>query len=121
MPLIIRTRPHPTVHLLTLSSPPDNRLTPELLHELATQLDDIEADWRRAGGGEMDPAKRNAHEHKGAGAVVLTSACKGFFSNGLDYKNSVKNPRFFPGTSIIDASLGSKGDKRKRVMERLMR
>ena len=97
MPLIIRSQPHPTVHLLTLSAPPDNRLTPELLGELGAHLDDIEADWRKNGGGEMDPAKRKAFEHQGAGAVVLTSACKGFFSNGLDYQKSVKNPRFFPG------------------------
>lgn len=100
MPLITLTHPTPTTHLLTLSAPPDNRLTPAFLHELAAHLDDIEALWRRDGGGEMDPKKRKSEEaapHGGAGCVVITSACKGFFSNGLDYQSSLKDKRFFQG------------------------
>ncbi|GFZ43328.1 hypothetical protein JCM24511_01048 [Saitozyma sp. JCM 24511] len=95
MPLIKLTQPLPTVHLLTLCSPPDNRLTPALLSELSSHLDTIEAHWRSNGGGEMDPKKRDATDLKGAGAVVITSECKGFFSNGLDWEKSIKNPKFF--------------------------
>ena len=97
MPLIKYSQASPTVHVLTLAAPPDNRLTPALLRELGSHLDDIEAKWRTAGGGEMDKGKREAHEHKGAGAVILTSECKGFFSNGLDYARSLKEPKFFQG------------------------
>jgi enoyl-CoA hydratase/carnithine racemase len=99
MPLIKLTQPLPTVHLLTLSSPPDNRLTPTLLSELSSHLDTIEAHWRSNGGGEMDPKKRDATDLKGAGAVVITSECKGFFSTGLDWEKSIKNPKFFESES----------------------
>jgi hypothetical protein len=78
-------------------SPPDNRLTPPLLAELAAHLDTIEGHWRSNGGGEMDASKREKTKLKGAGAVVLTSGCKGYFSNGLDWANAIKNPRFFEG------------------------
>lgn len=102
MPLIEYTQPSPTIHLLTLNAPPDNRLTPPLLRELGAHLDTIEATWRKAGGGEMDKTKRDSFEHKGAGAVILTSACKGFFSNGLDYARSLKEPKFFQGELSCD-------------------
>lgn len=98
--LVTLSRPHPTVWQLDLASPPDNRLTPDLLSTLAAHLDTIEAEWRKSSGtrdkqGPMSDPKTFG-EHKGAGAVVLTGADR-FFSNGLDYLKSLTNPRFFEG------------------------
>ncbi|CAK9783132.1 ClpP/crotonase [Cutaneotrichosporon oleaginosum] len=93
MPNVILSRPSPTVWQLTLNSGPDNRLRPDLLGELSAQLDVIEAEWRKAGGGQRDEAKRG--EHKGAGAVVITSAFPKFFSNGLDPVVLMSTPNFF--------------------------
>ncbi|KAK4688468.1 hypothetical protein P7C73_g1659, partial [Tremellales sp. Uapishka_1] len=83
--LITLSHPHPTIHLLTLSSAPDNRLTPAFLAELAAHLDTIEALWR---GGDQ----------KAGGAVVITSDQGKFFSNGLDYEKAMAVDRFFEGS-----------------------
>lgn len=99
MPLIEISQPAPTTWVLSLNSPPDNRLTPALLHELDDHLDTVEAAWRKTGTAEATPKDRQSMAGKGGGAVILTSSCKGFFSNGLDYENSVKDERFFPGMS----------------------
>lgn len=45
----------------------------------------------------MDPKKREGHEGKGAGALVLTSELPKFFSNGLDFEGSLKINNFFEG------------------------
>ncbi|WVQ71084.1 hypothetical protein IAR50_000609 [Cryptococcus sp. DSM 104548] len=95
MPLLDITRPSETVWQIALNSPPDNRLTPPLLAELAEALDIVELEWRASGGGILDPKKRNTFKNKGAGALVLTSACDRFFSNGLDYVGSLKVDNFF--------------------------
>lgn len=92
------SRPHPTVWQISLSSPPDNRLTPTLLASLDANLDIVEAEWRRSGGGvSLEPKKRG--EHGGAGALIITSSIGKFFSNGLDYEKSSKDNNFFPGES----------------------
>jgi hypothetical protein len=90
----------PGVHLITLSSPPDNRLTPQFLKSLSDNLDDIESKWRAKGGGMSppDPSKKNVKVE--GGAVIITGIGK-FFSNGLDYENANKNKRFFEGMSKI--------------------
>ncbi|BEJ11769.1 hypothetical protein CspHIS471_0202290 [Cutaneotrichosporon sp. HIS471] len=90
---VLLTRPTPTVWQLTLNSGPDNRLRPDLLGELAAQLDVIEAEWRKSGGGEVDESKRG--KNNGAGAVVITSAFPKFFSNGLDPSVLMTTPNFF--------------------------
>ncbi|TYJ52181.1 hypothetical protein B9479_007226 [Cryptococcus floricola] len=95
MPLLALTRPSETVWQISLNSPPDNRLTPPLLAELAEALDIVELEWRNAGGGVQDPKKRSTYKNKGAGALVLTSGCERFFSNGLDYVGSLKVDNFF--------------------------
>jgi len=55
------TKLHPQVHLITLSSPPDNRLTPEFLKSLNDNLDAVELEWRERGGGMSppDPSKKD--------------------------------------------------------------
>lgn len=85
------THPHPLVWQLTLSLPPDNRLTPDALQEMMCRLDQIEADWRRANAGKP-PA-----EWQG-GALVVTGGGPKFFSNGLD-PETTKNPDFTKGAS----------------------
>jgi enoyl-CoA hydratase/carnithine racemase len=83
------TRPHALVWQLTLSQPPDNRMTPDALHELQRRLDQIEADWRRTNAGKP-PA-----EWQG-GALIVTGGGPKFFSNGLD-PETTKDPDFTSG------------------------
>ncbi|RXK42536.1 enoyl-CoA hydratase/isomerase [Tremella mesenterica] len=95
MSLVELSRPSEAVWQLTLCSPPDNRLTPELLSSLSDHLDTIEKEWRLSGGGEMDIKKRKTFPSGGAGAVVLTSGLDKFFSNGLDFGKAMKVDHFF--------------------------
>lgn len=89
----------PNVHLITLSSPPDNRLTPALLKSLSDNLDRIERSWREKGGGSLlpDPSKRDVKVE--GGAVIITGQGR-FFSNGLDYVDANKDKRFFEGEFV---------------------
>ena len=93
-PCTALSRPHPAVWQISLASPPDNRLTPSLLESLAADLDTVEAEWRRSGGGANLTAKKRGDD-SGAGALVLASSCENFFSNGLDYEKSLAIPDFF--------------------------
>ncbi|OCF32917.1 enoyl-CoA hydratase/isomerase [Kwoniella heveanensis BCC8398] len=91
-------RPTPNVWRLNLSSPPDNRLTPELLSELSHALDVVESEWRALrGGGKFDPKERErlGGDGKGAGALILGSGVDKFWSNGLDWARSLKIQNFF--------------------------
>ncbi|KAL7423712.1 hypothetical protein Q5752_001294 [Cryptotrichosporon argae] len=93
-PIVILSRPTPSTWLITLASPPDNRLTPALLGQLAARLDTVEAEWRALGGGKADP--RSGKMGKDVpGALVITSGVLKFFSNGLDYASAMKDERFF--------------------------
>lgn len=67
------TLPHPSIYLLTWTSPPDNRLTPAFLTTLLSALDLIEFRGAALGG---PPA--------GTGVVATTSGIAKFYSNGLD-------------------------------------
>ncbi|KAK8865663.1 hypothetical protein IAR55_000808 [Kwoniella newhampshirensis] len=95
MPYLNLSRPAPTVWQISLASPPDNRLTPPLLSELLEKLDIVETEWRKAGGGLFDPKHREGYEGKGAGSLIITSDVDKFFSNGLDWANSLKIKNFF--------------------------
>jgi enoyl-CoA hydratase/carnithine racemase len=90
------TKLHPEVHLITLSSPPDNRLTPEFLKSLNDNLDAVELEWRERGGG-MSPPDPSKKDVKVEGGAVIITGIDRFFSNGLDYVNANKNKRFFEG------------------------
>ncbi|WWD05476.1 hypothetical protein V865_003553 [Kwoniella europaea PYCC6329] len=89
------SRPSSNTWQISLSSPPDNRLTPELLSEFSSALDQVESQWREVGGGKPLPKQREGYEGKGAGALVVTSGNKKFFSNGLDWERSLKIKNFF--------------------------
>ncbi|WOO86205.1 Enoyl-CoA delta isomerase 3 [Vanrija pseudolonga] len=91
-PLMTLSRPHPVAWVISLHSAPDNRLTPELLHELKANLDIVEAEWRATGAGNPDPKARG--KYQGAGTLVITSSLPKFFSNGLD-PACLSDPNFF--------------------------
>lgn len=97
MPPTTLSYPAPHIWQITLTSPPDHRLTPTLLNSLSNDLDEIEKQWRGSPPSEADlktvgPVKKPI----GAGAVILTGAGR-FFSNGLDFEDSLKNRDFFVG------------------------
>ncbi|RVX69788.1 hypothetical protein B0A52_06433 [Exophiala mesophila] len=71
------TEPSPRVYLLSFSSPPDNRLTPEFNQTFLLALDIIEHRLPK-------------------GVVVTTSSIAKFYSNGLDFENAIRDPTFFP-------------------------
>ncbi|KKY27054.1 putative enoyl hydratase isomerase family protein [Phaeomoniella chlamydospora] len=72
----ICTSPSPKVYLLTFSSPPDNRLTPDFNEAFLLALDIIEARFPK-------------------GVVITTSSIEKFYSNGLDYESAIKDPKFW--------------------------
>ena len=70
------TEPAPRVYVLTISSPPDNRMTPAFCAALIHAMDTIELNHP-------------------AGVVVTTSPIPKFYSNGLDFELAVKTPGFW--------------------------
>jgi hypothetical protein len=93
------TQIHPQIHQITLSSPPDNRLTPEFLKSLSDNLDAVELEWRERGGG-MSPPDPSKKDMKVEGGAVIITGIDRFFSNGLDYVKANQNKRFFEGESL---------------------
>ncbi|KAK3304001.1 ClpP/crotonase-like domain-containing protein [Chaetomium strumarium] len=75
---IVATEPAPAVYLLTITSPPDNRLTTASCTALLDALDLIEF-------GGYTP-----------GVVVTTSGIAKFYSNGLDLEHAVATDGFMP-------------------------
>ncbi|KAL9112831.1 MAG: hypothetical protein Q9227_002908 [Pyrenula ochraceoflavens] len=67
------TLPRPNVYLLTVHSPPDNRLNPSLNHALSLALSTI------------------SHKHP-PGVVITTSSLPKFYSNGLDFSSVQADP-----------------------------
>ncbi|KAJ9096434.1 hypothetical protein QFC21_005256 [Naganishia friedmannii] len=83
------TRPSDLCWRIAFSGPPDNRLTESMLKQLLEALDQVELEWRQ----QSDWSQQFDAKRKG-GALILTSEITKFFSNGLDYENSIKNPNF---------------------------
>ncbi|KAJ9127387.1 hypothetical protein QFC24_000794 [Naganishia onofrii] len=83
------TRPSELCWKIAFNGPPDNRLTENMLKQLLEALDQVELEWRQ----QSDWSKQFDAKRKG-GALILTSEITKFFSNGLDYENSIKNPNF---------------------------
>ncbi|KAK8097204.1 uncharacterized protein PG998_005426 [Apiospora kogelbergensis] len=75
------TEPAPQVYLLTLNSPPDNRLTPPMCAALLEALDRVEFGGLLPGGTPE-------------GVLVTTSAIPKFYSNGLDLQLAMSTPGF---------------------------
>lgn len=75
---IVCTQPAPAVYLLTLTSPPDNRLTTASCTALLDALDLVEF-------GGFAP-----------GVVVTTSGIAKFYSNGLDLEHALGTEGFMP-------------------------
>lgn len=75
---ITATEPAPQVYLLTIISPPDNRLTTASCNALLDALDLIEF-------GGYKP-----------GVLVTTSGISKFYSNGLDLEHALGTPGFLP-------------------------
>lgn len=73
---IICTQPAQRVYLLTIESPPDNRITPAFCASFILALDILDRRFPK-------------------GIVVTTSAISKFYSNGLDYESAVKLKTFF--------------------------
>lgn len=92
MPLTTLTLPPPStalasppIYKLSLSSPPDHRLTPELISSFLAHLDDIERDWfqRRDHIRKKEEAEGKKPGMIGlGGAVVIRGEGERFFSNG---------------------------------------
>ncbi|KAM7220883.1 ClpP/crotonase-like domain containing protein [Rhypophila decipiens] len=76
------TEPHPKIYLLTISSPPDNRLTIHSCQALLDALDLL----------EFSPTICPSKD----GVVVTTSAIPKFYSNGLDLELAMSNADFMP-------------------------
>ncbi|KAM5343171.1 hypothetical protein ACJ41O_014137 [Fusarium nematophilum] len=73
---LVCTEPSPRVYLLTLTSPPDNRLTAAVLKTLLNALDIIEFGYPH-------------------GVVATTSGIPKFYSNGLDLEHAVATEGFW--------------------------
>ncbi|KAI5456547.1 ClpP/crotonase-like domain-containing protein [Mariannaea sp. PMI_226] len=73
---LVCTQPAPAVYLLTLTSPPDNRLTTPVCRALLEALDIIEFGYPH-------------------GVVITTSGIPKFYSNGLDLDHAVKTDGFW--------------------------
>ncbi|KAL1840298.1 hypothetical protein VTJ49DRAFT_587 [Mycothermus thermophilus] len=76
---IVATEPAPQVYLLTITSPPDNRLTTASCTALLDALDMVEF-------GGYKP-----------GVVITTSGIDKFYSNGLDLEHAISTEGFMPG------------------------
>ncbi|KAK4122556.1 ClpP/crotonase [Parathielavia appendiculata] len=76
---IVATEPAPAVYLLTITSPPDNRLTTASCTALLDALDLVEF-------GSYKP-----------GVLVTTSGVPKFYSNGLDLEHALATEGFLPG------------------------
>lgn len=113
--LLTVTRPSDICWRIAFDGPPDNRLTEDMLKQLLEALDQVELEWRQQSQCAVlfadrmiadqailylyssgDWSKQFDPKRKG-GALVLTSEIAKFFSNGLDYENSIKNPNFHLG------------------------
>lgn len=70
------TSPEPKVYLLTLTSPPDNRLTEPVLKAFLNALDILEFGYPH-------------------GVVITTSGIPKFYSNGLDLEHAVATDGFW--------------------------
>jgi Delta3-Delta2-enoyl-CoA isomerase len=88
-----------TLWIIELHNGQDSRLTYELITQgLGPALNAVEKEWRESWRLFMKDQKNNKDEGKGALIIVGRRDQDKFFSNGLDFANSSKDPNFFPKT-----------------------
>ncbi|PPQ88955.1 hypothetical protein CVT25_005054 [Psilocybe cyanescens] len=101
-PLVTLTHPKPSLWILELHHGADNRLTQTVINKgVMPALDAVELEWR-------ERRRTSAHENKskdksknpenaGRGALIIVGRRDQdkFFSNGLNYADSLKDPNFF--------------------------
>ncbi|KAI0686433.1 ClpP/crotonase-like domain-containing protein [Cytidiella melzeri] len=93
--LVTVTHPSASIWLLELHNGADNRLTDHFINKaVLPALDAVERDWRQIW--RAANAKGDKEGAKGALIIVGNRNQHKFFSNGLDYDKSLKNPRFWP-------------------------
>jgi len=93
-PLLTVTHPKPSLWIIELHNGQDNRLTQEFVDKgLMPALDIVEREWRA----QLRTAQQNNDKEGGKGSLIIVGKRDQdkFFSNGLDYANSLKNPNFF--------------------------
>ncbi|KAF5327535.1 hypothetical protein D9619_004364 [Psilocybe cf. subviscida] len=91
-PLVTLTRPKQHLWILELHNGVDNRLTQEFIHKgFLPALDAVEREWRVV----QRAAVKKPQEGGGALIIVGKKDQDKFFSNGLDFANSSKDPNFF--------------------------
>ncbi|KDR78919.1 hypothetical protein GALMADRAFT_244576 [Galerina marginata CBS 339.88] len=96
-PLLTLTHSKPSLWIIELHNGVDNRLTHELINQgFMPALDIVEREWRE----QQRSALQNKKLEDGKGALIIVGKRDQdkFFSNGLDYANSSKDPNFFPLT-----------------------
>ncbi|KAJ4480076.1 ClpP/crotonase-like domain-containing protein [Lentinula aciculospora] len=95
-PLITLTHPKKSLWIIELHNGQDSRLTHELINSgLKPALNTVEKEWRESWRTHMRDQKANKEEGKGALIIVGRRDQDKFFSNGLDFVNSQKDPNFF--------------------------
>jgi len=93
-PLLTVTHPKPSLWVIELHNGQDNRLTQELINKgLMPAFDIVEREWR----GQLRVARQSNDKEGGKGSLIVVGRRDQdkFFSNGLDYANSQKDPSFF--------------------------
>jgi len=94
-PLLTLTNPNPSLWIIELHHGQDNRLTDVLIDDaLKHALDAVERHWRE----QWRESVKSKDKTKGKGALIIVGkrSQDKFFSNGLDFERSSKNPGFFP-------------------------
>jgi len=95
-PLITLTHPKKSLWVIELHNGQDSRLTHELVNQgLKPALNTVEKEWRESWRLRHKDQKANKDEGKGALIIVGRRDQDKFFSNGLDFANSQKDPNFF--------------------------
>jgi len=96
-PLITLTHPKSSLWIIELHNGQDSRLTADLVNKgLRPALDAVERDWRK----NWRPVQESKDKSGASGALIIVGRRDQdkFFSNGLDFANSSKDPNFFPST-----------------------
>ncbi|KAJ3512883.1 hypothetical protein NLJ89_g3265 [Agrocybe chaxingu] len=96
-PLLTLTQPKLHLWIIELHHGQDNRLTQELINKaFMPALDAAERQWRI----QVRTAQKNGDKEGSKGALIIIGKRDQdkFFSNGLDFANSLKDPNFFQHT-----------------------